>query len=68
MLLHNLSNLWYAVWLFLGSGLLILFMEPGPYRESGWVKEKKAAVILAWINISLAVLAFAATWFIQEQG
>jgi hypothetical protein len=68
MLQQLLSNLREAVWLLLASGLLILFLEPRTYQESGWWKERRASIILAWINISLAVLAFAATWFVHEGG
>jgi hypothetical protein len=63
-----LSNLNGAMWLFLSSGLLILILEPAAYRKSGWRKEKKASIILGWINISLAVLAFVASWFVDVEG
>lgn len=68
MVQQIMGNLKDAVWLFLASGLLVLFLEPGAYRQSGRWKEMKASVILGWINISLAVLAFVATWFVDMEG
>jgi hypothetical protein len=56
------------MWLFLSSGLLILILEPAAYRKSGWRKEKKASIILGWINISLAVLALVTSWFVDVEG
>jgi hypothetical protein len=65
MLQSLLGNLRETAWLLLASGLLVLFLEPRAYQVSGWRKERKASIILAWINISMAVLAFVASWFVQ---
>jgi len=67
MLQGLVSNLRDAVWLFLASGVLVLILEPGIYREPEWWKEKKASIILALINISIALLAFVSTWFVNEE-
>lgn len=68
MLQFLLGILKNAMWLFLFSGLLILYLEPRTYRESRWKNEKRTSVVLAWINLSLAILVFVASLFFRAEG
>ena len=65
---YLLGNLKDTAWLFLFTGLMILYLEPRTYGESRWKKEKRTSVILAWINLTLAVLVFVATFFVRAEG
>ncbi|WP_028560057.1 CLC_0170 family protein [Paenibacillus pinihumi] len=47
----------YIVVLFIGSGLLLLTLENYYYKHSGAVKEKRASVLLGWLNILIGCAA-----------
>ncbi|WP_078428026.1 CLC_0170 family protein [Alkalihalobacterium alkalinitrilicum] len=52
----------YAVILFLISGGLVLYVDVRIYKRDDLKKEKKAAKILGWLNITLGLLIFLVDW------
>lgn len=59
---NYVGYLYYIVVLFLASGLITLGLDVRNYKHKQANREKTAAIWSAWINLSLGVLMFIASW------
>lgn len=48
----------YTVTLLLLSGILVLIFDVKLYAKANMQKEKKGAIFVGWLNISLGVLSY----------
>lgn len=56
----------YIVILFLATGAFMFVMDIKSYKADHYKKEKKAAKISAWINLSLGVVMFLGSWIYKR--
>lgn len=59
------NDIHYVVFLFLVTGLLILYFDVKGYDMAGMTREKKTARVLGWVNVSLGIFMFVVNWIYQ---
>ncbi|UFJ40874.1 hypothetical protein LOK74_23275 [Brevibacillus humidisoli] len=62
----NIGFVYYAVFLFLLTGWLLLRYDQKLYQMANMNRERKAARLAGWLNIWLAVASSAANWLFQR--
>ncbi|MDQ0220771.1 hypothetical protein ELQ35_21405 [Peribacillus cavernae] len=60
--MNNIGFIGYAVSLFLITGLLLLFTDVKANKNKGLKKERKAALVMGWVNLSLGILLTLVNW------
>ncbi|HWO96505.1 MAG TPA: CLC_0170 family protein [Bacillus sp. (in: firmicutes)] len=60
--MNNIGFIGYAVTIFIATGCLLLFTDVKAYKNEGFKKERKAALILGWTNLSLGLLLLLTNW------
>ncbi|MEF3303743.1 CLC_0170 family protein [Paenibacillus sp. GYB003] len=57
----------YIIWLFIASGVFVLWIDAGHYRsDRNREKERKAAAFSGWLNISLGVVVLIGSWIYKR--
>ncbi|MGX6443366.1 CLC_0170 family protein [Neobacillus sp. K501] len=56
----------YVVILFYFTGSLVLLTDVKAYKNANMKKERKASLILGWLNISLGLLLMLANWIYKN--
>jgi uncharacterized membrane protein len=54
------------VFVFSGTGLLLLLTDIKAYKHASLKKEKKTAKILGWTNLTLGIILFTANWLYEQ--
>ncbi|MBD2863950.1 MULTISPECIES: CLC_0170 family protein [Paenibacillus] len=57
-----IGYLHYIVILFIASGVFILYMDATVYKDGKMMRERKAALISAWLNLTLGVVVLLGSW------
>ncbi|EMT54129.1 hypothetical protein HN020_22455 [Brevibacillus borstelensis] len=58
----HLGYIYYVVFLAIATGIFVLLIDSETYRAANMKRERRAAKLLGWINISLGVLVLFLHW------
>lgn len=56
----------FTMFLFLFSGIMILWIDVNGYAREGMHKEQLASRIMGWMSLVLAVLVYIGNWLYQK--
>ena len=56
----------FTMFLFLFSGIMILWVDVNGYGREGMHKEQLASRIMGWMSLVLAVLVYIGNWLYQK--
>ena len=57
-----IGYLHYIVILFIASGVFILYMDVTVYKDGKMMRERKAALLSAWLNLALGAAVLLWSW------
>ncbi|MEF3303281.1 CLC_0170 family protein [Paenibacillus sp. GYB003] len=56
----------YAVYLWLISGVIMLWVDAKTYELAGMIKERNVCRWIGWLNVSLGLLAIAGSFALRK--
>jgi hypothetical protein len=61
-----IGYLGYVVFLFLFTGVMLIFFESKSYKKEKLYKEEKVTKIIGWCNLSIGICIFLGNWVYNQ--